>query len=199
MSVASQPTPTTVASPAKGPASAGNEIFAHPFLNSSGWRAPKEGELQPDVKDEPDRHRPDYGQRDVAPRIAGLPSQLDGLFEALVGKDYTPDAKGAKNARDPERGEATLGGKVGGIEGHDYQHGDGEEGDRDLPYHDRVVGLRKAPHTQEIYDGEYTHEGHGKDDTKRRQDLRASLADHSSKGTIESGTWLRPGPRSAPP
>ncbi len=136
-----------------------------PVLEFRRIEGTKEGELQPDVKDDPDHHRPDDGQRDVAPGVAGLPSERDSLLEALVGEDDTPDAKSAQNARDPERGEATLGGEVGGIEGHGYEHYDGEEGDRDLPYHDGVVGLRQAPHTEEVYDGEYTHECNGKDDT----------------------------------
>jgi hypothetical protein len=44
----------------------------------------------------------------------------------------------------------------------------GEEGDRDLPDHDRVVGLRQVAHTQEVYDGEYSHECHGHDDADPR-------------------------------
>src|SRR5215207_3277367 len=79
----------------------------------------EEGELQPDVQDGPDQHRRDNGQRDVTTRVAGFPSELDGLLEALVSEDYAPGGYSAQNARDPERGEAALGGKVGGVEGHD--------------------------------------------------------------------------------
>src|ERR687889_1298034 len=135
----------------------------------------KESELQPDEENAPDYHRADNGQRDVAPGVAGLPSELYGLLEALVGEDYTPDAKGAQDARDPERGEAALGGEVRAVEGRDYEHDDGEEGDRDLPDHDHVVGLRQAADTKEVNDGEHTHEYNGKDDSQPRQDLRASL------------------------
>jgi hypothetical protein len=104
-----------------------------------------EGELQPYVKDDPDHHRPDDGQRDVAPGVTGLPSELDGLLEALIGEHYTPDAEGAKNTRNPERGEATLGGKVGGVEGHDYEDDDGEEGDRDFQIMMALLDFARLP------------------------------------------------------
>src|SRR5215203_5382936 len=89
------------------------------------------------------------------------------------GRPATP---GAQDARDPERGEAALfGGEVRAVEGRDYEHDDGEEGDRDLPDHDHVVGLRQAADTKEVNDGEHTHEYNGKDNPQPRQDLRTSL------------------------
>src|SRR3712207_1496629 len=130
----------------------------------------QEDDLQPDVHNCADQHRPDDGERDVASRVTGLPSELDDLLEAQVGEDYAPGGYSAQDALDPERGEAPGRGEVGGVEGQDHQGEYGEEGDGDLPHRDRVVGLRQAGHAKEVYDRKQGHQHHGHDDARPRQD-----------------------------
>src|SRR5215210_2590486 len=77
-----------------------------------GIEGTKESDLQCDVQDDPDRHRADDGERDVALRVLGLCPELDGLLEALVGEYYPPEGYRAQHALNPVGGEAAGRGEV---------------------------------------------------------------------------------------
>src|SRR5215210_4886006 len=77
-----------------------------------GIEGAQESDLQQDIQDDPDRHRADNGEWDVALRVVGLCSELYGLLETLVGEDYPPEGYGAQHPLHPVRGEAAGSGEV---------------------------------------------------------------------------------------
>src|SRR5829696_6533701 len=77
-----------------------------------GIEGAQESDLQQYIQDDPDRHRADNGEWDVALRVVGLCSELYGLLETLVGEDYPPEGYGAQHPLNPVRGEAAGSGEV---------------------------------------------------------------------------------------